>query len=68
MANSSKPPLSKKVRILIGIASIPSFVLCCMVLATIYKSGLGSVDTFEVIYSLVGALALYIALSGKRLF
>jgi hypothetical protein len=60
--------LSMGVRILIGVIAIPSFLLSCMLLATALSGDAGSIGFFETIYAIVGVLALYIALTGKRFF
>lgn len=64
----SKGTLSLPIRLLIGVIALPSFVLFCMVVATVLAGDAESIDLFEVVYSLVGVVALYIALTGKRLF
>lgn len=63
-----KPGLSPAIRILIGIAGLPSIVLGYMLIATALEKGVADIGAFELVYSLVGAVALYIAITGKRLF
>lgn len=60
--------LSLGVRILIGVIAIPSFLLSCMLLATALSGDAQSIGFFETVYAIVGVLALYIALTGKRFF
>jgi hypothetical protein len=64
----SRPKLPLNVRIIIGIISIPSFVLFCMLVATAFAGDMDSISIFEIVYAIVGVVALYIALTGKRLF
>tara|TARA_R110002167_G_scaffold173731_5_gene372365 strand:- start:772 stop:981 length:210 start_codon:yes stop_codon:yes gene_type:complete len=69
MHNSeNKAKLSLTIRILIGLAGIPSIVLAYMLVLTFMREGIAGISAFEVVYSLVGAVALYIAITGKRLF
>ena len=65
---SKKEKLSLPIRILIGVVSIPSFILAGMVAVMIVNGDMADVGYFEVVYSLVGIFALYIALTGKRFF
>ena len=60
--------LSKHIRILIGLASIPSLLLAIMLIATIARGEATGISAFEVVYSLVGILGAYIAMTGKKLF
>jgi hypothetical protein len=60
--------LSNKLRILIGMMSIPSLVLAALLISTAIDKQWDSIDAFEVIYALVGIFAAYIALTGKRFF
>jgi hypothetical protein len=69
MHNSeNKAKLSLTIRILIGLAGIPSIVLAYMLVLTFMREGIAGISAFEVVYSLVGAVALYIAITGKRIF
>lgn len=67
-STESRAKLSLKIRILIGIAGLPSIFLAYMLIVTALNDGVSGISLFEVIYSLVGFLALYIAVTGKRLF
>ena len=60
--------LSLKIRILIGIIAIPSLILAAMILSMLINQTEGEIDFFEVMYSLVGVFAMYIALTGKKYF
>jgi hypothetical protein len=64
--NKAKLPLT--IRILVGIAGLPSIVLAYMLVLTFMREGIAGISAFEVVYSMVGAVALYIAITGKRLF
>lgn len=65
---NTEPKLSLKIRILIGIISIPSLILAAMTISMFINQTAGDIDYFEVIYSLVGVFAMYIALTGKKFF
>ena len=65
---NNEPKLSLKIRILIGILSIPSLILAAMTISMFINQTVGNIDYFEVIYSLVGVFAMYIALTGKKFF
>jgi hypothetical protein len=60
--------LSLKIRILIGIIAIPSLILAAMMVSMLINQTAGEVNFFEVIYSLVGVFAMYVALTGKKFF
>lgn len=60
--------LPPNIRALIGIASLPSIALAVMLAITAAKGDYASIGSFEVIYSIVGMLGLYIAVTGKRVF
>lgn len=60
--------LSMRLRTILGIASIPSFILAGMLSVMIVNGDAGDISFFEAVYACVGILALYIALTGKRLF
>lgn len=60
--------LSKKVRIMIGVLSLPSLLLTAMLISTAMNDKWDTVDAFEVIYAIVGIFAAYVALTGKRFF
>lgn len=60
--------LSLKIRVLIGIIAIPSLILAAMIISMLIEQTAGEINFFEVIYSLVGIFAMYIALTGKKFF
>lgn len=66
--NKANSKLSMRLRIILGIASIPSFILAGMLGVMIVNGDAGDIGFFEAVYACVGILALYIALTGKRLF
>jgi hypothetical protein len=59
---------SVKVRILIGLLSIPSLLLVALLIKTGMNGDWDTVGAFELIYAAVGIFAAYIALTGKRFF
>jgi hypothetical protein len=65
---NNKPKLSLKTRVLIGIIAIPSLILAAMIISMFIDQTSGDISAFEVIYSLVGVFAMYIALTGKKFF
>lgn len=65
---STEQKLSLKIRILIGIIAIPSLILAAMIVSMLIKQTVGEINFFEVIYSLVGVFAMYVALTGKKFF
>jgi hypothetical protein len=65
---NTEPKLSLKIRILIGIIAIPSLILAAMIMSMLIKQTAGEISFFEVVYSLVGVFAMYIALTGKKFF
>jgi hypothetical protein len=66
MNNETK--LSLKVRVLIGIIATPSLLLAAMIMSTLINQTAADISFFEVIYSLVGVFAMYVALTGKKFF
>lgn len=66
MNTEQKLPL--KIRVLIGIIAIPSLILATMIISTLINQTAAEISFFEVIYSLVGVFAMYIALTGKKFF
>ncbi|MEM0909960.1 MAG: hypothetical protein AAGJ37_03240 [Pseudomonadota bacterium] len=60
--------LSTKLRVIIGLFSIPSLMLLAMLIYAVIKGDQQSIGVFEVIYSIVGVIAMFMALTGKRLF
>jgi len=69
MATSDqKTKLPSNVRILLGVFAIPSLFLAYMICSMAVNGDYQEIDYFEWVYSLIGILALYIAITGKRLF
>lgn len=66
--SDKKKQLSSTIRILLGIFAIPSLMLAYMIAVMAVNGDYQSVDYFEWFYSLIGILAMYIAITGKRLF
>jgi hypothetical protein len=65
---NNEPKLSIKIRVLIGIIAIPSLLLAAMIISMLINQTAGDISIFEVIYSLVGVFAMYVALTGKKFF
>jgi len=65
---NTEQKLSLKIRVLIGIIAIPSLILAAMIISMLINQTEGDVNFFEVIYSLVGVFAMYVALTGKKFF
>ncbi|MDN4502470.1 hypothetical protein QX776_08655 [Alteromonadaceae bacterium BrNp21-10] len=64
----TKSKLPLHIRVLLGIAGLPSIVLAYMLIVTFMSEGGNGISAFEVIYSAVGVFALYVAITGKRPF
>ncbi|GAA0350430.1 hypothetical protein GCM10009092_13520 [Bowmanella denitrificans] len=64
--NTAKLPPT--IRLIVALAAVPSLLLAVMIVISAFDQGITSIGVFEVLYSLVGVLALYIAITGKRLF
>jgi len=65
---NKKPKLPNNIRILIGIVAIPSLYLAYMIIVMTLNGNFEQVDYFEWVYALIGFLASYIAITGKRIF
>jgi len=65
---NTQQKLTLKIRILIGIIAVPSLTLAAMIVSMLINQTAGDVSFFEVLYSLVGVFAMYIALTGKKFF
>ncbi|MFT6990703.1 MAG: hypothetical protein ACJASL_002685 [Paraglaciecola sp.] len=65
---NNEPKLSLKIRILIGIIATPSLILAAMTMSMFINQTAGDINYFEVVYSLVGVFAMYVALTGKKFF
>lgn len=69
MATSDKSTkLPTNIRILLGVFAIPSLILAHMIGSMALSGNYQEIGYFEWVYSLVGVIAMYIALTGKRLF
>ncbi len=66
--NNKSTKLPFNVRVLLGVFAIPSLFLAYMVATMAINGDYQKIDYFEWVYSLIGFLAAYIALTGKRLF
>jgi|GEM_PF-2644847 len=66
--SDKKTKLSANIRILLGVFAIPSLILAYMVGVMVVNGDYQKIDYFEWFYSLVGILAMYITITGKRLF
>ncbi|MFT6344030.1 MAG: hypothetical protein ACJAWQ_001096 [Paraglaciecola sp.] len=65
---NTEQKLPIKIRILIGIVAVPSLILAAMIVSMLINQTAGKISFFEVLYSLVGVFAMYIALTGKKFF
>jgi len=65
---TEKGKLSLSVRIIVGVLSLPSLLLAFMLISEGLKGNFDGIGAFEIIYSLVGFFAIYIALTGKKFF
>ncbi len=63
---STKLPFN--IRLLLGVFATPSLFLAYMVGTMALNGDYQGIDYFEWIYSLLGFFAMYIAISGKRVF
>lgn len=66
MNNNTKLPFN--IRLLLGICSLPSLYLAYIISGLVMNGDFNAVNYFEWIYSFVGFIAIYVALSGKRIF
>ncbi len=64
---NTEQKLPIKIRILIGIVAVPSLILAAMIVSMLINQTAGKISFFEVLYSLVGVFAMYIALTGKKI-
>ncbi|GGW79610.1 hypothetical protein [Alteromonas halophila] len=60
--------LPLNIRIVLGLAGLPSLLLGVMLVITVVQSGLSDIGAFEVLYAVAGVVAMYIAITGRRLF
>jgi hypothetical protein len=63
-----KGKLSLTVRIIVGLLALPSLLLAFMLISEAINGRYDGIGVFEVVYSLVGLFAIYIALTGKKFF
>lgn len=63
-----KKKLSMKIRIIVGLFSLPSIALASMLIYAVMHDNAGEIGGFEIVYAFVGVFAMYIALTGKRFF
>ncbi|MFQ3251454.1 MAG: hypothetical protein ACI9O6_003304 [Glaciecola sp.] len=68
MQITQKGKLSIPVRIIIGVLALPSLFLAFMLVSEALNSRFDGIGAFEIVYSLVGVFAVYIALTGKKFF
>jgi len=66
--SDKKTKLTSNIRILLGVFAIPSLFLAYMIGVMVVNGDYQKIDYFEWVYSLIGFLAIYIAITGKRLF
>jgi hypothetical protein len=64
----STEKLSISVRLVIGLLALPSLLLAFMLISDVLKGRYDAIGAFEIVYSLVGIFAVYIALTGKKFF
>ncbi len=65
---NTEQKLPIKIRILMGIVAVPSLILAAMIVSMLINQTAGKISFFEVLYSLMGVFAMYIALTGKKFF
>lgn len=68
MLINEKGKLSLPVRIIVGVLALPSLLLAFMLISEAINGRYDGIGIFEVVYSLVGIFAIYIALTGKKFF
>lgn len=68
MSMNDKNKLSSNIRVLLGVFAIPSLFLAYMIGVMVVSGDYQEIDYFEWFYALIGILAIYIAITGKRLF
>ncbi|MFT5757176.1 MAG: hypothetical protein ACI9LM_001905 [Alteromonadaceae bacterium] len=66
--NNNNKKLANNIRILIGIVALPSLYLAYMITVMTINGSASSVDYFEWVYAFTGFIAIYIAITGKKLF
>lgn len=67
-SSDTSDKLPTNVRILLGAFAIPSLFLAYMIGVMVVNGDYQEIEYFEWFYSLIGFLALYISVTGKRLF
>jgi len=68
MNKNERPKLSNNLRILIGVVALPSLYLAYMIIVMTINGHFTKVDYFEWVYALIGVVAAYISITGKRIF
>jgi hypothetical protein len=63
---STKLPFN--IRLLVGVFAIPSLFLAYIIGTMAFNGDYQEIDYFEWIYALLGFFAMYVAISGKRVF
>ena len=66
--DNKKIKLPLNIRIFLGIFALPSLFLAYMIGVMAVNGDYQKIDYFEWVYSLIGFVAIYIAITGKRLF
>lgn len=66
--NDKKTKLPSTIRIILCVFAIPSLFLAYLIVEMAMNGDYQEIDYFEWFYSLIGILAIYIAITGKRLF
>jgi hypothetical protein len=66
--SDSKDKLPTNIRIILGIFAIPSLLLAYMIGVMVVNGDYQEIEYFEWFYSIIGFIALFISVTGKRLF
>ncbi|WP_019030078.1 hypothetical protein [Colwellia piezophila] len=66
--SDKKAKLPFNVRLLIGVFAIPSLYLAYMIGVMAVNGDYQKIDYIEWVYSFIGFVAVYVAVTGKRLF
>jgi hypothetical protein len=64
--NKSKLPVN--IRVIIGVIAIPSLYLAYMIGVMALNGDFQKIDYIEWVYSFIGFVAVYVAITGKRIF
>jgi len=68
LKEKGKGKLSLTVRIIVGLLALPSLLLAFMLISEAINGRYNGIGIFELVYSVVGFFAVYIALTGKKFF